>query len=209
MQKRMFYLIGVEIVVAFIFYKLVNGIINNNVRLDIFLNEKVMVLWNPLLNRIMILVTMIMDTKVAAGLAIGLLVVLLSRKRFYDSFLLVSSLIIGQAVKSLMKLIMIRIRPSNALIHAEGFSFPSGHATIAIIFFSLLIYFFRNDIKNKFLKNLFIAVNILMILLIGFSRVYLGVHWASDVMGGFCLGLGVVLFGMLSKIYKEKKFTFF
>ena len=106
MQKRMFYLIGVEIVVAFIFYKLVNGIINNNVRLDIFLNEKVMVLWNPLLNRIMILVTMIMDTKVAAGLAIGLLVVLLSRKRFYDSFLLVSSLIIGQAVKSLMKLII-------------------------------------------------------------------------------------------------------
>ena len=113
MQKRMFYLIGVEIVVAFIFYKLVNGIINNNVRLDIFLNEKVMVLWNPLLNRIMILVTMIMDTKVAAGLAIGLLVVLLSRKRFYDSFLLVSSLIIGQAVKSLMKLIMIQLIVKN------------------------------------------------------------------------------------------------
>ena len=209
-QKMIFYLLGIEIVLLFIFYKLVNDIINNNVALDVLLNEKVMLLWNPLLNKAMILVTMIMDTKAAVGLSIGLLAVLVSKKKFYYSFLLVSSLAVGQAVKSLVKLIIMRTRPENALIHVEGFSFPSGHATTAIIFFSLIIYFFKDDIKKKFLKNLFIAANVLMILLIGFSRVYLGVHWASDVIGGFCLGLGlVVVFILLSKIYKEKKFTFF
>ncbi len=210
MQKRMFYFLGVEIILLFIFYNLVERIINNNVRLDVFLNEKIMLLWNPLLNRIMILITMIMDTKVVIALSICLLVVLLSRKRFFDSFLLTLSLAAGQVVKQIMKLVMMRTRPNIALIHAEGFSFPSGHATTAIIFFSLIIYFFKDDIKKKFLKNLFIAANVLMILLIGFSRVYLGVHWASDVIGGFCLGLGlVVVFILLSKIYKEKKFTFF
>ena len=72
-----------------------------------------------------------------------------------------------------------------------------------------MIYFFKNDIKNIMLRKLFIAVNVMLILLIGFSRVYLGVHWLSDVVAGFCLGLFLVLFlilgfNLLGNLYKER-----
>jgi len=70
-------------------------------------------------------------------------------------------------------------------------------ALISMIFFSLLIYLFKDDIKNKVLQNCFIVVNVVLIILIGFSRMYLNVHWFSDVIGGFALGLGWVTLLML------------
>ena len=89
----------------------------------------------------------------------------------------------------LIKSIIKRPRPALCLIHAQGFSFPSGHATIAIIFFSFLIYTIRDRIKTRALRYLFIAENIIAFSLIGFSRIYLGAHWVSDVIAGFSLGL--------------------
>jgi len=211
-KRNLLYIFSLNLILIIVFLKMLIDVIGNGAitRLDIWLNTKLQLLWNPLLNWIMTLITMIMDTKVVIALSIVLLVVLVSKKRFYHSFLLISSLIISQAVKHVIKLAIQRARPENALIHASGYSFPSGHATTAMIFFSLMIYFFKDDIKDKLLKNLFIAANALLILLIGFSRVYLGVHWFSDVIAGFSLGLFLLLsLILLSNIYKEKRLPFF
>src|SRR3989344_385768 len=82
-----------------------------------------------------------------------------------------------------------RARPENALIETSTYSFPSGHATLAIVFFSLLIYLFGKNIKNTFIRWSFIAGNIFLILLIGYTRIYLNAHWFTDVIAGFALGL--------------------
>lgn len=93
-------------------------------------------------------------------------------------------------VNQLLKLIVARPRPEEYRIVEEfGYSFPSGHSMVSMGFYGLFIYFIYTNVKNKYLKWTSIAVLILMIILIGLSRIYLGVHYASDVIAGFCISI--------------------
>jgi membrane-associated phospholipid phosphatase len=88
-----------------------------------------------------------------------------------------------------LKLFFNRPRPLIPLLEeAAGLSFPSGHAFMSFAFFGLLIYMAYNKIKRKWLRFTVIGFLIFMILIIGLSRIYLRVHYASDVIAGFSLG---------------------
>lgn len=83
-----------------------------------------------------------------------------------------------------------RTRPLIPLLEeARGLSFPSGHALMAVTFYGLLGYIVWQTVKNNALKWLLFVFFMLMILLIGFSRIYLRVHYTSDVIAGYCMGL--------------------
>ncbi len=83
-----------------------------------------------------------------------------------------------------------RDRPLIPLLEeARGLSFPSGHALMSVTFYGLLIYIVFKGYKNRPLKWTFIILLLLLILVIGFSRIYLRVHYASDVLAGFSVGL--------------------
>lgn len=104
-----------------------------------------------------------------------------------------------------LKFVFHRNRPLTPLMkEAMGFSFPSGHALISSTFYGLLIYIVWQNVKNKFLKWLLMIIFLLLIFLIGLSRVYLRVHYASDVIAGFCIGIMWLLLALwiLSKIEK-------
>lgn len=81
-------------------------------------------------------------------------------------------------------------RPIGGVVEATGQSFPSGHATLSFIFFIMLIYIFEEYIPPIW-RNIFNVFCITSALLISFSRIYLGVHWFSDVLAGIVLGLVV------------------
>jgi len=81
-----------------------------------------------------------------------------------------------------------RLRPLEALSTELSYSFPSGHATMAVVFFGILIYLF---VSKKY-RVWGIVVASLLVLFVGFSRLYLRVHWLTDVLGGFIIG-GVIL----------------
>lgn len=82
-----------------------------------------------------------------------------------------------------------RPRPDVPLIfHAEGLSFPSGHALFSITFYGVLIYIIFKSIQTKWVKWTLIILLFLFAMIIGFSRVYLRVHYATDVIAGFCVG---------------------
>lgn len=107
-----------------------------------------------------------------------------------------------------LKNIFQRPRPpiEERIIEETGYSFPSGHSTNNMAFYGFIIYLIYKNIENKVLKNILITMLSILIILIGFSRIYLRVHYASDVIAGFCLGIiCVILF--VSIIYKkiEKK----
>ncbi|OGH99814.1 MAG: hypothetical protein A2104_06270 [Candidatus Melainabacteria bacterium GWF2_32_7] len=96
----------------------------------------------------------------------------------------------GFCLNIIVKEIFDRARPvvGTPIVQVEGFSFPSGHAMIAICFYGVLIYLSFRYIKNKWLRRFSYIFFSTLILLIGLSRVYLGVHYPSDVLGGFSLG---------------------
>jgi undecaprenyl-diphosphatase len=96
-----------------------------------------------------------------------------------------SSLVLMLLLKSLFQ----RKRPLSPLLEAvKGLSFPSGHAIMAVTFYGLLIYIMRHIITEPWLNNLTTAFLVVLIILIGYSRVYLRVHYTSDVLAGFIIG---------------------
>jgi undecaprenyl-diphosphatase len=110
-----------------------------------------------------------------------------------------SSLVLMLILKQLFR----RKRPLAPLLKAaRGLSFPSGHAIMAVTFFGLIVYILSHTIQSQALFIILTILLITLILLIGFSRVYLRVHYASDVMAGFIIGvcwLSISL-GVLNKI---------
>ena len=99
----------------------------------------------------------------------------------------------------LLKEVIERARPLNSLVIETGSAFPSGHAATAVVFFGLLCYLTFKFAKTKSMKIWVYSISILMILLIGFSRIYLNVHWFSDVLGGILLGGFILMLGIVIK----------
>jgi undecaprenyl-diphosphatase len=103
-------------------------------------------------------------------------------------------------VNTALKLAINSPRPSADLVHVlsreQGSGFPSGHAFFAILILGLAAYFIFINLKKRVLRMLVIAGLIALILLTGTSRVYLGVHWPSDVIGGYLIG-GVFLTALI------------
>lgn len=98
------------------------------------------------------------------------------------------------AFNQMLKLLFNRPRPiGNRLIEAGGYSFPSGHSMVSMAFYGFLIYLIYKNMKNIKWKYIFCVLLSMLILIIGFSRIYLGVHYASDVAGGFLLSLAYLI----------------
>lgn len=105
---------------------------------------------------------------------------------FYSMFFFFN-VFITMFVVLLLKMIFNTERPSNPLIDTFGASFPSYHATVSTVFLLTLIYVFKDNIKG-FNAKVFHFIVSLLIFLVAISRVYLGVHWFSDVIFGVFLG---------------------
>jgi membrane-associated phospholipid phosphatase len=108
-------------------------------------------------------------------------------------------------LNELVKLLVNRPRPTASLVHvllpALGLGFPSGHSFFAAMLLGTMAYFVLKYVKQRSLKYLLAATLILLILLVGFSRVYLGAHWGSDVVGAYIFA-GVFL-SLLTVGYEE------
>ncbi|MDO5576544.1 MAG: phosphatase PAP2 family protein, partial [Fibrobacter sp.] len=116
---------------------------------------------------------------------------LLAKKRHLTFlFSLVISLLGAQFLYFALKDLFNRPRPSFPhLIHYSGYSFPSGHSTIAIVFYCIIIFFlYKNKPVSKHISKVICVLVSAIIFLIGISRIYLGVHYFSDVAGGYLTG---------------------
>lgn len=95
----------------------------------------------------------------------------------------------------IQKGIVQRPRPEGiSLVTEAGFSFPSGHSMAAMAFFGLLVWLIWHYEKDRAMRVACCTTLVLVIVMVGVSRVYLGVHYASDVIGGFCVSLAWLAF---------------
>lgn len=120
---------------------------------------------------------------------------------------IITNLGIVTILNQIIKFIMQRPRPTEfRIIEETGYSFPSGHSITSMVFYGYLVYLTYKYINNKKIKIPLIIFLILLIPTIGLSRIYLGVHYASDVLCGFLLGtIYLILFISISKKYLERK----
>lgn len=95
-------------------------------------------------------------------------------------------IILNQALKFIIQ----RPRPTGfRLVDVSGYSFPSGHSMVSMAFFGLLVWFVWKYEKDKRLRFWLMLAYICIIAMVGISRIYLGVHYATDVLAGFCLSI--------------------
>lgn len=137
-------------------------------------------------------------------------IVLCKKNRVKEATAITLNLIISTFTYVILKNIFQRERPvtGNILIDEVGFSFPSGHTTNNVAFYFLAIYLVCINVKNKKVRNISCVILAIIPILIAFSRIYLRVHYPTDVIAGFCLGIVlVVLFTTFiwPRIEKSKK----
>ena len=116
---------------------------------------------------------------------------------------------VGSFLNSTIKHAVMRPRPAYdlQLIHPGGFSFTSGHSSSSIMMYGLLAWLIRRYVKDKRIANIATVILTLLWIGIGFSRMYLGVHYPTDVLGGWTLGMIIMLITItvVEKIERKKE----
>lgn len=143
---------------------------------------------------LMLMATYLVSPVVMLAVFIVLFLILVLVHRRYLSAFFLAGLAAGGLIDIVFKLIFERSRPTAALfsVSEPGYSFPSAHALIATVFYGFLGFCFAHAFRRRWQKITVSILAALIIFLVGVSRVFLGVHWASDVIGGFVVGVVIL-----------------
>lgn len=134
-------------------------------------------------------------------LGLGILIYLINKRQKRKARLVGLSIVASFILNASLKLIFSRTRPlSYMLIEYGGYSYPSGHSMVSMSFYTTLTYIVLENIKDKKKRTFLWIGNFILIGLIGFSRIYLGVHWPTDVIVGYLMGY--VFFNISKTIVK-------
>lgn len=145
----------------------------------------------------------IFDFKMMVIISLGVIILLWFLKLKREAVFFSSVIIFEAVLVYLLKILVHRPRPENALLDMADFSFPSGHTTIAVVFFGVLAYIMYKE-KFKFREISYILLAII-VSAVGFSRIYLNVHYLSDVIGSFALGIFIISSSIIVKTFWEKR----
>ena len=176
------------------------------VKIDILIQRLIMGFRFELLTKIFTLITNLGDTKMMVFWTAIAALLLFRKKQYIYSLGIVLSIGIPELLSFIIKNAVDRHRPPAfmALVAENSPSFPSGHTIAALSFFGFLIYFFNKNIANKSMRNLLNSLCVIIILMSGFIRIYLGAHWPSDVLASYILG-GAWLWIIIILIEKHEK----
>ncbi len=165
---------------------------------------------SPELTSFFLLITSFGNWRVLLTLFVLLTLIFAIYRKQIKTPLIVGGIISGAGVAMyILKDIFDRQRPSmDVLVNARLSSFPSGHAMLSVVFYGFVIILLCKWIKNPRLKLVLRTLLVLLILIICWSRVYLGAHFFSDVLAGIIAGLGWLSMAWLAyfsvKLYKKR-----
>ena len=192
----------VNIFGLYLFFKMAEDVMDLELitKVDIWIHAHITDIYTLFLTKSMIIITS-WGSFVPFTCTLVLMAAFLIYKRYFQELYFSAFTIIGSAsLMYLVKNIVQRARPEHFLIEASGYSFPSGHATLATAISFSVYLIFKDKIEWK--KSL-LLFSITVALLISFSRVYLSVHYLSDVLAG--IGLGIFWVSLLLIFYERLK----
>ena len=156
---------------------------------------------NDKLTPILKVITHIGGEKIVLVLAVLAIILI---KGLKNKLFLLTGVVGTAGLNVILKHIIQRKRPNiNRLILEEGYSFPSGHSMMSMTFYGMLIFLIFKYVKNTTLKWTLIVILTILLSTIGITRIYLGVHYPSDVIGGFVVSLTYLF--ILTEIYNKVK----
>jgi membrane-associated phospholipid phosphatase len=134
-------------------------------------------------------ISVVFDTTVLAAisLAVSIILFVLHFKRY--ALLLLGAMIGDALLVSLFKFLIMSPRPLNEIINETGYSFPSGHTTGSLVFFGVLTYIAWKKWTSTKVKALTSGLYVSVTAIVSFDRIYLNVHWTSDIVGAVFLGV--------------------
>lgn len=190
MNKNNFKILITVVILTFLF--LSQGYNNILKPFDLKIISYIQSLENEYLTVFYKMITIIADTYQSAIITILLVTFLYFKKHYREALFLAITMTTCGLAMPLLKNIFRRERPNfYRLIEISGYSFPSGHTTSATTMY-LTLAIILLSIMKKLNKYFVFSIAVLGIVIIGSSRIYLGVHYPTDVMAGICLGISIV-----------------
>ena len=150
------------------------------------------------LTDVALIVSYLFDTTVLLVASLLAAVYLFYKNYWKYGVLLLSGMGGDAAIVSIAKTLIHSARPLNGMLYDSGFSFPSGHTAGSIVFCGMLAYFAWRHWKSPKAKISSSILFVAMTSFVGFDRIYLDVHWFSDVLGGCMLGIFWLTFCLLA-----------
>ena len=158
--------------------------------IDLAIFEKIKPSISPVKNSIMLFITFLGKHQFLIPANLLLIFYFVVKHQNWFSIRIITIALSSLVLMFLLKYLFQRKRPLSPLLKAaKGLSFPSGHAIMSVTFYGLLMYILLHTIDIDWIRWLVAVLLLLLIIVIGYSRVYLRVHYASDVLAGFIIGL--------------------
>ena len=205
-KVKKFWIWFVLFIIVFVLVSITENVYNNDIiSIDVFMHDLVVNnLRSDYLTFIMLFITNFCNPIIL--LLLSLIILIFSKDKKMGLIILIN-LFVSILLNLIFKGIIQRDRPlEDFLIEESGYSFPSGHSMVSMAYYGLLMYFVFKKVDDKEIKYIIMFLLGFLILLIGFSRIYLGVHYASDVIGGFLISI-VYLIWVIKllnlKVYKN------
>ncbi|KZL29027.1 bifunctional DedA family/phosphatase PAP2 family protein [Pseudovibrio sp. Ad37] len=174
-------------------------------RADLAISNFFQIARTPIIDKVMVMITMMGDGHVTATVTLAVGLYLFGRKAWRRATGFVIAIVSSSIFVVITKALIGRDRPIELYTGADSFSFPSGHATINTVLIGVIAVLVAHE-RSRLSKTVIYSLAATFAILIGFSRVYLGAHWLSDVLAGLLFGSGTVFFFsfVFGHIHNEK-----
>jgi len=197
-------LILINIFGLYLFAKMTEDVLNSEVitKIDLWIYEYITNLYTPTFSKVIVFISWVNNLSQIIFISILFLIYLFYKKMYSQIIFFTISILGSSLLFVLIKEIIKRDRPISNIIEIGGYSFPSGHATLSTTLAFCIYLIFKDKVKYK---KSFVLILISYPLVISFTRVYLHVHYLSDVIAGIGLGLVWVSLIYLIFIFKNKE----
>lgn len=201
MKKRKIIILYISLLLFLIIGFMVRNT-NEGILFDEFLLKIIHEHHNPIIFILMRAISFIGSAYFLVPVMFVTIIYTITKKNYYITKLLLISTLGSYITNFLLKKIFQRVRPLEYfLVDQGGLSYPSGHSMVTMTFYMTLAYIITKILKEKEYKKWIFLFSYTMIILMGVSRLYLGVHWPTDVIGGYLIGY--VYFNLSIAVVKE------